>query len=188
MNLAPFTPLVVSLALLAMNVLFKNQKHLVIDGVPTYTYPRGIGYFFLICAFLFCIAPWLLPFIAKRDHGQQVIPVGLSVVATSAALFSFIWATRYRVTLDKEAIKCGSFFIRQFRYSDMTRVRYYGAVVKGQFMIYASSSRWPMTIYSSINDFGSFLDEIRMRLPKNVVIERLGRYAKHDRQWPPNSW
>jgi hypothetical protein len=166
MNLAPLTPVVVALVLLILNALFKGDRHLVVDGNPTYTYPKGGAYFFLVLAAFIA----LLPSIIRDPH----VVIGIPILVASAAIFSFIWAIRYRVVLEKEVISCGAFFIRRFRYSDITRVKYYDT----QFMIYASSSRWPMTVFFQIVDFGSFLKDIEARLPKHIKVERLGRLTR----------
>jgi hypothetical protein len=165
MNLAPLTPLMVGLVLLILNAFAKGGKHLLVDGNPTYAYPKAFAYFLLAFAGLFA----LMPLIIRDPH----IVIAAPIVATVVTLFFFAWAIRYRVVLDKDVISCGAFFIRRFRYSDVTRVKYYDV----QFMIYASSSRWPMTVYYQIVDFRSFLEEIKARLPKGVTVERLGRGA-----------
>ena len=163
MNLAPLIPVSVAVVLLILKVLTKNDKHQLVDGNPTYAYPKAMAYIFVVMALLIAS----LPFIIRDPH----IVIAAPIVVTALALFCFAWAIRYRVVLDKEVIRCGAFVIRQFRYSDVTRVQHYGVKV----MIYASSSRWPMKVYFQIVDFGSFVEELKARLPQGVTLERIGR-------------
>jgi len=120
----------------------------------------------LAFAILFALMPWII----RDPHIVMAAPIA----ATAMTFFFFVWTIRYRVVLDKDFISCGSFFIRRFRYSDITRVKCYDV----QYMIYASSSRWPMTVYYQLVDFASFREEMKARLPKNVKIEQHDRSSR----------
>jgi len=170
-NLAPLTPLLVGLVLLILRVLFKGDKHRVVDGNPTFAYPKGYAYFFLVLAVLFTV---FFPLMALHIRDPDTVLLTIPIAMSATIWIAFIWAIRYRVVLDKGFVSCGALFVRRFRYSDITRIEDYGI----RLMIYASSSRWPMAVYYQIADFRSFMEEIKARLPKNVEIEKRERQPR----------
>lgn len=104
------------------------------------------------------MGPWALTLATRRDTH---VPVAFPWVTSLPCFFSFAWAKRYRATLMPERIRIGSFFFREIRYTDITHVRYYGFSLKGKYRIYSALSRWPITVYSEISDFASFVSEMK---------------------------
>lgn len=169
MNLVPLTPLMVVLVLSVISKLVRNQSHVQRESVSVYVYPKSIGYLVFCCAMVFAASPLLTE---PGDHSGEGLPrILLPLIATSASLLVFLYLNRYKAILDKNGIQCGALFMRQFPYSSIVRAIRKGTTTRGQLELYSSSSRWPMTVSSSIVDYSSFLDDVRARLSGDIRLD-----------------
>jgi hypothetical protein len=170
-HLPAFGVLAVSLSLFLLSLL-RSNSHQVIAGYSVYKYPKSTVYFFLVAALIFLTVSFWAPLLAKRD---TPVPIDIPLIGAVPSLLLFFWAKRYRVVLGGEGFRFGAFRIREVSYSDLVRATYWGNPLKGKISLYMSSGD-RITFSSSINDFKSLVDDICIRLPKTVVIERLGEW------------
>jgi len=180
MNLAPFLPIAVVVGIKAVLLFSGSNKHQIIDGNPTYNYPRRIAYFMLVA----CWGPVaLLMFLAlsqaswieiRSDISACIILLTFAIVGTVSPIYFY----RFRVVLDRHAIRSGAFFFKEVPYADIVRVRYVQGRRSGQIMLYTASHK-RIDVSESIGDFGSCVREIAARLPNGVTIPREGRMLKY---------
>jgi len=172
MNLAPLLPFAVVVGINAVLFLCGSNKHRIIDGNPTYSYPRGIAYFVLISnwgvvAFLVLLA---LSQSQGFDISSWIILLTFAYVGTVFPVYIY----RFRLVLDRHVIRSGAFFFKEVPYADIVRVKYVQGRRSGQVILY-TGSRKRMNVWETIGDFGSCVREIAARLPSGVTIPREGR-------------
>ena len=170
MNLALFLPIAVSLAIPLVLATFRRDEHSDVEGVLTYRWPIGFAYFFLagysLLAFLLPYLPLVFP---DRSGKYPVanLPLSLAVLLVGTLLAIYIF--RFRVVLEKTAVRSGAFLSKSICYSEIVSVSY---VERAKQLIVRASSGKRIRIAGTLGDFASLVVELEHRLPEGQSMPR----------------
>lgn len=178
MHLSPFTPLVVAVVTPMVLALAHRDSHLEVGRSLIYRYSPGLAYFILLMSLALALLLGFLPQSRAVDH-----PVGRLVMlafATNGAVW-FTYIHRFRIIIRDDAIRVGAFFPRTIPFSEIEHARYVQGQQSGQ-LILRSKSGTKVSIWETINDFGSCARAIDARLPEGISLPDTGRirgYLRH---------
>lgn len=175
MNLAPLTPLVVSVVAPLVLVLTRRNTHSEERGCSVYMWSQGLAYFILAGYLVLVLLLGFLPQSRAIDD-----PVGRVVMLTFAVVgaLGFAYIHRYRVIVSDAAIQVGAFSQKRISFSDVADVRYVQGQKSGQ-IILRSKSGVSINIWETINDFGSCARAINARLPAGITLPSEGRMDRY---------
>ncbi len=183
MNLAPLTPLVVSVAAPLVLALTHRSRHLVEGGCSIYMWSRGLAYFILVGYLILVFVLGFLPQSRAIDD-----PAGRAVMLAFATIgaLGFAYTYRYRIIVNDAEVRAGAFSLRTVKFADVTEARFIQGQRSGQ-IILRSKSGLTINIWETINDFGSCARAINARLPEGLSLPGEGRMTSylHEKGGPP---
>jgi hypothetical protein len=179
MNLAPLTPLVVSVALGALMTLGAKAHHRVIGDIEVYKFPAAIAYLMGFCG-LFCLGvPFLL---GARGSADPLSFFGSFAAFAAGAVLAATYFFRYRVTIDATQLSYGAFFKRTIVLSDITDAKVQRGSKSAQLFVSLRVGR-KITFSGMLGDFDSLAGRMVSFALKNAgtpcdaaaIENRMGR-------------
>jgi len=134
----------------------------------TYQWPRGTPLFCLIGLYALGFLAAAQPVLTNLFTGKVGV-AAYFLVSTLCAIYLY----RFRVILDATSIQTGAFFLKKMAFADVVRAKYAQGDGCGQIILYASNGM-QISIWETINDFGTCARAINSRLPEHLVIAPRG--------------
>jgi len=147
---------------------------LMMGEYSTYRWPRGTSLFSLIglyaLGFLMAAQPGL-----TNPLAGKVVVAAYFLAATSFCLYLY----RFRVILDATSIRTGAFFFKRMEFAEVVRATYRQGNDSGQIILCASHGM-RIRVSETIENFEACTRAINSRLPKHLLITRVGRTVPID--------
>lgn len=114
MNLAPMTPVVVSLTTSVLMAFGAREHHQEMGGVAVYKFPSVYLYLFLFASVFFASVPFWPG--VTGDHDSALIAFGMFALLPLVAAYYF---KKYRLTIEGSRVTVGAFRKRDFDLADI---------------------------------------------------------------------